>query len=113
MIYKPYDLVAVPFPFTDKNVKKRRPALVLSSYENFNYHTGHSLLAMITSAKNSRWELDVEIENLENTGLHSASIIRMKLFTLDSRLIIKKLGTLSDKDQKKIKKNLKKLIIID
>ncbi|MBF0195885.1 MAG: hypothetical protein HQL71_15100 [Magnetococcales bacterium] len=31
--YDVYDVVVVPFPFTDRSTSKRRPALVLSSSE--------------------------------------------------------------------------------
>ena len=31
MSWQPFDLVRVPFPFTDRQTSKRRPALVLST----------------------------------------------------------------------------------
>jgi mRNA interferase MazF len=42
---------------------------------------------------------DVNISDLNSTGLSSASIVRMKLFTLDNRLIIRKAGILAHSDQ--------------
>ena len=36
----------------------------------------------------------------------------MKLFTLDSRLIIKKIGGLSARDQQAVKENLRKLLCL-
>ena len=104
MIYNQFDVVLVPFPFTDDDIQKRRPALVLSSHEHFNKDTGHSIMAMITSARNLKWPGDVEISDLSSAGLPKASIIRMKLFTIDHRLIIEPLGMLSPKDQKMFKK---------
>jgi len=56
-------------------------------------------LAMITSASNSDWPLDIEIEDIDAAGLPYASIVRMKLFTLDDQLVIRKAGSLSTKDQ--------------
>jgi len=94
-----FDVVVVPFPFTDRSTHKRRPALVLSDAENFNNKLGQSVLAMITSAKNSEWPLDMEITDLASAGLPSASIVRMKLFTLDDQLIIRKAGILSLNDR--------------
>ena len=105
MIYKPFSIVIIPFPFTDKLHTKRRPALVLSSSLH-QKETDHITLLMITSAKNSDWGSDYSIEELKPTGLTSPSIIRQKIFTIDSRLIIDKIGCLSDDDEKEIKNRL-------
>ena len=102
MTFDKFDIVVVPFPFTDKTTSKRRPALVLSDKANFNKKVGQSVLAMITSAKNSDWPLDTEISDLDSAGLPSASIIRMKLFTLDDQFIIRKAGTLAFSDQEQV-----------
>jgi mRNA interferase MazF len=104
-----FDVVAVPFPFTDKNKTKRRPALVLSAADHFNNASGHSVLAMITSSKNAPWPLDVKIEDLPSAGLTAPSVIRMKLFTLDHRFIHKKIGTLAKTDQPRLKASLRQL----
>ena len=53
MTCKPYDVVVVPFPFTDRRTSNRRPALALSS-ETFSAESGHTVLAMITSARRKR-----------------------------------------------------------
>ena len=110
MTYKMYDIVVVPFPFTDQNIDKKRPALVLSDYDVFNKLTGNCVLAMITSAKNPDWPLDTNIGSIKKAGLPSPSKVRMKLFTLDNRFIIKKIGALSAKDQKAVKKSLQELM---
>ena len=57
-IFKIYSVVTVPFPFTDKNYTKKRPALVISQGE-YQKHNHHCILAMITSAKQSQWKHDV------------------------------------------------------
>jgi mRNA interferase MazF len=46
-----YEIVVVPFPFTDRLTSKRRPAVALSN-ESFGEQSGHTLLAMITERKN-------------------------------------------------------------
>jgi len=97
--FKAFDVVVVPYPFTERPTTKRRPALVLSDAVNFNKQIGQSVLAMITSTKISTWPLDVEIEDLDSAGLPSASVVRMKLFTLDDRLVIRKAGVQSKTDK--------------
>ena len=110
--YDANDVVVVPFPFTDKNTTKRRPAVVLSNAEHFNKKVGQSVLVMITSAANSEWPLDVEIKDLDTAGLPSSSIVRMKLFTLDHNLIVRKVGRLSVGDQRSVMGALSKLIAV-
>lgn len=109
MTYEPFDVVVVPFPFTDSAQTKRRPAVVLSQNKNFGNKIGHSILAMITSRKNAPWPLDCEIKSKKQSGLTAPSVIRMKLFTLDHRLIIRKIGHLSNDDQKQVKKSLSQI----
>lgn len=94
-----FDVVVVPFPFTDNTTTKRRPALILSDAKSFNQQAGQVVMAMITSARNSDWPLDIEIQDLDSAGLPASSIIRMKLFTLDEHLIIRKAGSLARPDQ--------------
>lgn len=106
MIYEPFDVVVVPFPFTDTNASKNRPAVVLSSNKNFGQATGHSVMAMITSARNAPWQLDSTMSDWHKAGLPHASVIRMKFFTLDNRFITRKIGALSPKDQADLRKKI-------
>lgn len=110
MIYNAFDVVVVPFPFTDKTTTKRRPALVLSDAQSFNSQVGQAVMAMITSANNSNWPLDTEIHYLDSAGLPAPSIVRMKLFTLDEKLILRKAGRLASPDQANTMKALHLLL---
>lgn len=49
MAFERFAVVRVPFPFTNRNATKNRPALVLSDATRFNAPAGHSVMAMITS----------------------------------------------------------------
>lgn len=109
MTFDTYDVVSVPFPFTDQALSKKRPALVLSSASTFNLKAGHSVMGMITSAKNAPWPLDVRIQDLESAGLPAPSVVRMKLFTLDHRLALARLGSLAVRDRKNLIRALKAL----
>ena len=105
IIYKPYTIVVVPFPFTDQNKFKKRPALVISS-SDYQKQTQHVTLAMITTAKHSHWLNDQPIIDWEKTGLPFPSIIRQKIFTIDLKLIIKALGELSPQDKTSIRQQI-------
>jgi mRNA interferase MazF len=109
-IYKQFDVVIVPFPFTDSRSTKLRPALVLSDGSEFNRLLDRSVMAMITTAVQSPWPLDVPIVDLSPTGLRAASIVRMKLFTLDHSLVIRKKGLLSSSDQAQVGIALRRLM---
>ena len=107
--YDSFEVVLVPFPFVDNSSNKKRPALILSASLHFNMKVGASVMAMITTATHRSWPLDIPIDNLNAAGLPVPSIIRMKLFTLDHRLVLKKLGRLHPIDQRHVEKNLKLL----
>ncbi len=109
MTCDPWDVVIVPFPFTEKTGAKRRPALVLST-RDFN-ENGHTVLAMITTKSHSPWPGDMLIEDLSTAGLHTPCIVRLKMFTLDNRLIIRRGGRLSEKDRKNIAEALRLYLI--
>ncbi len=92
----PWDVVCVPFPFTEGEGDKRRPALVVSS-EGLSEAHGLYWLVMITSAKNSAWAGDVPIADHEAVGLPAPSVIRpAKIATLQRDKILRTLGRLPD-----------------
>jgi mRNA-degrading endonuclease toxin of MazEF toxin-antitoxin module len=108
--FERFDVLRVPFPFTDRQAEKNRPAVILSDRARFNRPAGHSVMAMITSASHAPWPLDVPISDLDSAGLPAPSIIRFKLFTLDHRLVRGTLGRLAEKDRAKIKKAMRLLL---
>src|SRR5579883_3013655 len=100
--YEPFTIVAVPFPFTDSQVTKKRPAVIVSKIPHQKI-SDHVTLLMVTSAKHSSWQSDHKIMDLKAAGLTAPSVIRQKIFTLDIRLILKVLGRLSKRDQEQVK----------
>ncbi len=109
MTYDRFAVVRVPFPFTDTNASKNRPALVLSDPVGFNTPAGHSVMAMITSEGNAPWPLDCSIADLGAAGLPAPSKVRFKLFTLDHRLVRGQLGKLAETDSQIVRQGLTKL----
>jgi mRNA interferase MazF len=96
--FEQWDVVVVPFPFSDGPVRRRRPALVLSRPGALGNVIGHSVLAMITSAGHRRWPLDVPLVDLTVAGLPVPSVVRLKIFTLDDRLVERRVGALGPPD---------------
>lgn len=105
VICEPFEVVAVPFPFSDTLGSKRRPALVLSQ-RSFNEY-GHSILAMITTQTHPSWPGDISIKDQQIAGLRIKCIIRLKLFTLDNRLIAKRIGRVSEADKAAVVEQLR------
>jgi len=110
MSFERFAVVRVPFPFTDRNATKNRPALVLSHAGAFNSRAGHSVMAMITSEANAPWPLDCPLSDLAQAGLPAPSKVRFKLFTLDHRLVKGQLGSLSAADGRAVAAALAKLL---
>ena len=108
MISEQWDVVVVPFPFSERADTKRRPALALSTAA-FN-ERGHTVLAMITSKSHPPWPGDIDIETLEPAGLNTPCMIRLKIFTLDNRLILKKIGHLSPADRARVAKQIRRYL---
>ncbi len=92
-----WDVAIVPFPFTDKPVVRRRPALVLSGAE-WNAATRSVVCAMISSAARSDWAGDVAVCDLA-AGLRADCVVRMKLFTLEAALVVGQAGVLGVADR--------------
>ena len=109
---KPFDVIVVPFPYSDNQQKtKRRPAVIISKDNSFHTHAGKIVIAMITSARDP-WPHDVAIKDLHKAGLHVDCSIRMKIFTIEQRFILESIGTLGAADRKNLKAALGKLLMI-
>jgi mRNA interferase MazF len=109
VICEAWEVVVVPFPFRERPGTKRRPALILSR-PSFN-KAGHSVLAMITTRARRPWPADVAIANLEHAGLHLPCIVRLKMFTLDNRLLLRRIGSLSAADRKEVTSALRAALV--
>jgi mRNA interferase MazF len=90
-------VVVVPFPFVDRAGSRRRPALVVSN-RSFN-DSGNTVLTMITTKAHRPWPGDTDLVDLRAAGLNTPCIVRLKMFTLDNRLLAKRIGRLGDDDR--------------
>lgn len=101
------DIVLVPFPFTNLEGSKKRPAVILFSDEI-------DIIAVFITTK-LKWmnEKDVLLEPNESNRLKKSSLIRIsKIATLDKSIVIGKIGVLKSKTIKSIDAKLKLLFEI-
>lgn len=111
--FQPWDVVLVPFPYTERNYTKVRPALVIST-DTLSVNTGKYFLAMITSAKHPRIYGDVIINDLKLAGLPAESMVRpSKIATFEEASFVKRTGTLLVKDRKHIAAQLRELLSVE
>ena len=95
--YRKWEIVLVPFPFTNLSTKKKRPALIVSTNEYNN--KSDVVIAFITSKLDLDYRFgDYKIQNWLTANLPKPSMIRMKFATIDKSIIIKKLGRLDKID---------------
>lgn len=85
------DVVLVPFPFSDLTGQKLRPAFVAANAEQ-----GDLILCQITSRPwGNRSAVPLTGADVATSGLNRKSYLRPdKLFTADTRLIVRRIGAL-------------------
>lgn len=95
-MFKKGDVVLIPFPFTDLTSAKTRPAVIVSAglYER---ETGNFMVAMITSVPQST-SYDYEVKDWRTANLLAPSWVRIKIATINPKLVRYKPGSLTTAD---------------
>lgn len=91
--FERWDVIAVPFPYVERPIQQRRPALVVAA--GLGGPVDLLWVLMITAAANPRWPDDVEIDDHASAGLPIASVVRtVKIATIEARAA-RRLGMLA------------------
>ena len=96
--YEVWDLVKVPFPYTNRPVQQRRPALVVAIPDA---PPALDLLwvLMITSAGNRGWPGDVVVSYLDEAGLPAPSVVRLAKIATIKASDAERIGRLAPADR--------------
>ena len=104
------DVVLVPYPFGERVGGKRRPALVISS-EEYHQATGELIIAQITSRVSSPPRPgDYRIDGWHEAKLLRPALIRTRLATLKTSLVLRRLGALTEGDFEGFSAGLKRVL---
>jgi len=105
------DVILVNVPFTNYLESKRRPALILSR-EDYNSKSEDIIICGITSNLDREpYSLLLEPGNMDEGQLNFTSRIRAdKIFSIEKKIVRRKLGKVNDHILNKIKEAVKELI---
>jgi mRNA interferase MazF len=109
--FRPWQIIAVPFPYVERPIEQRRPALVIAAGVGRSYDLLWVL--MITAAANRRWPDDVEIDDHTSVGLPIPSIVRTAKIATVAAGVATSLGTLPGTHATEITKILRRRLPID
>jgi len=92
------DVVLLPIPFTDLTSRKVRPAIVIG-------RKGSDLFVVPVSSVLSN--TDFPLQDWQTAGLNVASGIKAQLATIEERLVVKIVGSVTTADRQSIDDRLR------
>ena len=104
------EVVLLPYPFSNLESTKVRPALVVSN-NHFNKKSDDCIMAPLTTIiKSEPYSIVIEQETMSSGKLLKPSRIRAdKIFCVEKNLITMKIGKLKDSSFEKIKEEIFKI----
>lgn len=111
MIINQKDLVLLPYPFSNLESEKLRPALVISN-NLINKNSDDCILLPLTSViKKELYSIIIDSKDLEEGRLLKTSRIKTdRVFSIEKRLIKMKMGKINQNTFERVKKEFYSLI---
>lgn len=107
IMYKQGDIILIPFPYSDLTGSKKRPAIIIS---NSNLKGEDFICSLITS-NSPKDGLLIKTNSFNEAKLPFKSWIKpQRIFTIDKKIIIKKLASVNDKFYEELEKSVFNLI---
>jgi len=100
------EIILIPFPFSNQEGSKKRPAVVISSPA---YHINRPDLLIMAITSQAHTILDFasfQIIDWQTAGLLKPSFAKPVLTTLEQTLVIRSMGQLSSRDQHAMRQTL-------
>lgn len=111
MIYEQGEILIVPFPFSDLSSVKQRPVLVLSKSSDLKGTEDIITCGITSHLKDARHSILIENSNLEKGRIPVRSRIKVdKLFTLDRKIVRKKVARINKETFDKVKSEFVNLV---
>ena len=104
------DVILVPFPFTDLQQSKQRPAVIVSGARYHAERPDLILMAVTSQVRSPPAFGETTLRDWQAAGLLKPSVIKPVLATLDQRLARKTLGRLSETDRSALKAALQRVL---
>lgn len=110
MKFKQKELVLLPYPFTDQEGSKVRPAIIISN-DNFNKKCQDCVMIPLTTViKDEPYSILINQEDLSLGKLLRPSRIRIdKIFTINKNLIMMQIGKINENTFLKIRSEISKV----
>ena len=105
------DILIVPFPFSDLTRVRQRPVLILSKSSYLMECEDVITCGVTSNLKDSKYSILIDNSDLVEGNIPVKSRIKVdKLFTLEQRIIIKKIGKINKETFNKVRKEFINLI---
>jgi mRNA interferase MazF len=104
------DIVLIPFPFTNQTASKKRPGVVVSS-RAYNLARPDIVVMAITSQLRPSASLgEVFVEGWQAAGLLKPSVVKPVFATVEHRLVLRRLGSLSVENRAALKQAIAEIL---
>jgi mRNA interferase MazF len=109
-IYQFGEVILVPFPFTNQATSKKRPAVVISSPAYHNNRPDLLIMAITSQAHTAPDFATFPVVDWQAAGLLKPSFGKPVLTTLEQALVIRRMGSLSPRDQQSLRQTLTQIL---
>lgn len=109
--YEQGDIIIVPFPFSDLSSIKQRPVLVLSKNSDNKFSDDIITCGITSNLKDTKYSVSIENKDLDAGNIPIKSKIKIdKLFTINKKIIKKKVAKINNSTLSKVKKEFFALV---